>query len=248
MVKQNKQPIIGISMCLDEVRFRTGIRYSVIRHEYGEQVRASGGQPIFLENTIDPEVAAGLCDGIIISGGEDIEPSFYGQADKHTKIQEPADRTEWERKLIDACDRKGISILGVCYGMQLLNVHYGGTLYQDMQAEKGDVIDHGSSAASCLQRVQFNQDFLSFQQGDSVETAHRHHQAVREIAQGFEVIATTNDGIVEAIAGHGHYGIQWHSESDGTAPSIYGSFVALCAGEAPESLGLSPSPEVSPGY
>lgn len=232
-------------MCLDEVRFRKGIQYSVIRHEYGEQVRASGGQPIFLENTIDPTVAAELCDGIIISGGEDIEPSFYGQEDEHTKIREPAERTEWERKLIEACDKKGIRILGVCYGMQLLNVHYGGTLYQDMKAQRDDILDHGSSDGSVVQRVKFSDDFLSFQKDDSVATAHRHHQAVRDMAHGFKAIAIAEDGIIEAIAGRGHYGIQWHSESDGTAPMIYGSFVALCAGEIDPDLVLAPAPEVA---
>jgi putative glutamine amidotransferase len=230
-------------MCLDEVRFRKGIRYSVIRHEYGEQVRASGGQPIFLENTIDPEIAAELCDGIIISGGEDIDPSFYGQENKHTKIREPVERTGWERKLIDACDKKGINVLGVCYGMQLLNVHYGGTLYQDMLAEKGDIIDHGSSDASVMQRVRFAADFLGFSKGDFVETAHRHHQAVNQLAAGFTAIASAEDGVIEAIAGRGHYGIQWHSESDGTAPTIYGSFIALCAGETEAEYAYDPAPE-----
>jgi putative glutamine amidotransferase len=245
MGKQNKQPVIGISMSLDEARFRKGIQYSVIRHEYGEQVRASGGQPIFLENTIDPEVAAGLCDGIIISGGEDIEPSFYGQEDMHTIIREPAMRTEWERKLIDACDKKGIHILGVCYGLQLLNIHYGGTLYQDMMIQKGDTLDHGSSAGSVMQRVTFADNFLSFEKGDSVETAHRHHQAIHDIAKGFKATAITEDGVVEAIAGHGHYGIQWHSESDGTAPNIYGSFIALCAGKSETDVALDPASETA---
>jgi putative glutamine amidotransferase len=245
MVKQNKQPIIGISMCLDEQLVRKGIRYSIIRHEYGESVRAAGGQPIFLEGTIDPEVAVGLCDGIIISGGEDIDPSFYGQENRNLGYMEPRDRTEWEQKLIAAADKKGIRILGVCYGMQLLNIHYGGTLYQDIYKEHGTTTVHGESGNSSMNRVQFNKDFLSFSKGDNVETAHRHHQAVHKIAKGFEVIAAADDGIVEAIAGHGHYGIQWHSESDGTAPAIYGSFIALCAGATEADLNLSPLPETA---
>lgn len=224
---------------------REGVNYSFIRREYGEEVRAQGGQPIFLDSTIDPAVAAELCDGIIISGGADIDPAFYGQAPTHSKKFEPRDRTEWEHKLIAACDQKGIHILGVCYGLQLLNVHYGGTLYQDIAAEQGTTKDHGTSGGSVMQRVQFADDFLSFAKGDSVETAHRHHQAARDIAKGFTVIAQTEDGIVEAIAGHGHYGIQWHSESDGTAPAIYGSFIALCAGESAANLALNPLPEAA---
>jgi putative glutamine amidotransferase len=245
MGTQNKQPIIGISMCLDERLVRKGIRYSIVRHEYGESVRAAGGQPIFLEGTIDPEVAAELCDGIIISGGEDINPKLYGEKQPLPHATEPTDRTEWERKLVDACDRYGVKILGVCYGSQLLNFHYGGTLVQDIASEKTKALDHGSSDGSVMQRVRFQNDFLSFAKGDYVETAHRHHQAVGKLAPGFMATAVADDGVIEAIAGHGHFGIQWHSESDGTAPAIYGSFIRLCAGETESDLALSPFPETA---
>jgi putative glutamine amidotransferase len=245
MRAHNKQPIIGISMCLDERLVRPGVRYSIIRSEYARSVRAAGGQPIFLENHIDPAVAVELCDGIIISGGEDIEPEFYGQANRLGKNMEPAERTAWDLKLIDAADKAGVHILGVCYGLQLLNVHYGGTLYQDISAEQGTGTFHGDSEGSAMQRVQFAHDFLSFAKGDSVETAHRHHQAVNRLAKGFDIVAVTDDGIVEAIAGHGHYGIQWHSESDGTAPAIYGAFVALCAGQPQAEFEYDPAPEAA---
>lgn len=230
-------------MCLDNGQLiRKGVDYSIIRREYGQEVRSAGAQPIFLDNTIDPVFAAQLCDGIIISGGEDIDPAFYGQAATHIGKSEPAERTAWERRLIDACDKNATRILGVCYGMQLLNVHYGGTLYQDIHAEQGTATDHGSSAQHATQRVRFASDFLSFQAGDKVATAHRHHQAVRTIAKGFTPAASTADGIVEAIAGHGHFGIQWHAEADGTAPSIYGSFVALCCQPA-QTMVLAPALE-----
>jgi putative glutamine amidotransferase len=245
MGKKHKQPIIGISMCLDERLVRPGVRYSIIRSEYARSVRAAGGQPVFLENHIDPAVAVELCDGIIISGGEDIEPALYGQKQSVEHATEPSDRTVWERKLIDACDKKGVHILGVCYGSQLLNWHYGGTLLQDIASQQPDAIDHGSSEGSVMQRVKFASDFLSFQKGDYVETAHRHHQAVGDLAPGFSAVAIADDGVVEAIAGKGHFGIQWHSESDGTAPAIYGAFVALCAGEPTPELDYDPAPEAA---
>jgi putative glutamine amidotransferase len=232
-------------MCLDERLVRPGVRYSIIRSEYARSVRAAGGQPIFLENHIDPEVAAEMCDGIIISGGEDIDPALYGQKQTMQHAIEPSERTEWERKLIDACDKQGIHILGVCYGSQLLNFHYGGSLRQDIASEQAGALDHGSSDGSVMQRVKFAQDFLSFQKGDYVETAHRHHQAVGELAPGMSAVAVADDGVVEAIAGHGHYGIQWHAESDGTAPAIYGAFVALCAGQTEAEFDYDPAPEAA---
>lgn len=225
---KHQKPIIGITLSYDKSGLvREGIDYNLIRREYGEQVRAAGASPIFLDNTIDADVAAELCDGIIISGGEDINPSFYEETIEPVKILEPFERTLWERQLIRACDKRGKHVLGICYGAQLLNVHYGGTLYQDISNELGTNLDHGSSEASVLHDVTFQTDFLGFETGSEVEAASRHHQAVKKLAPGFVIAAQTSDGVVEAIAGHGHYGVQWHAESDATAPIIYKSFVEL---------------------
>lgn len=226
-------------------QMREGIDYNFVRREYGQAVMTAGGQPIFLDNTINPRVAAELCDGVIISGGDDIYPKIYGQKPASTFPYEPTERTLWERRLIEACDHAGVRVLGVCYGMQVLNVHYGGTLYQDIHKEQGTTMQHGSQTTSDMQRVTFAKDFLSFAKGDSVQTAHRHHQAVKQLGKGFTSIAKTDDGIVEAIAGHGHFGIQWHSESDGTAPDIYGAFVALCAGEPEIATASDLAPETT---
>lgn len=223
---------------------RPGVNYSLIRREYGEELKAAGAQPIFLDPCIDPAVAVRLCDGIVISGGEDIDPSLYG-ADASSKmgITEPIERTAWERELIAECDRKGVPILGVCYGGQLLNIHYGGTLYQDIAADYGSELNHGTSGAATQHDISFEQDFLGFKGGEVVPTAHRHHQAVRDLAPDFQVIARASDGTIEAIAGHGHYGIQWHAESDGTASKIYGAFVLACSSSlaAPRLTDLVPA-------
>lgn len=223
------RPIIGITMCYDKSgQIHEGVEYSFIRREYGEAVRKAGGEPVFLELSIDPVIAAELCDGIVISGGHDIDPAFYGQAKKHIELQEPPERTQWERHLIRRCDEKGVPIFGVCYGSQLLNVHYGGTLYQDIHKEGVAHIDHGSSFGPATHEVKFAADFLGFHQGQKAETVSRHHQAVHELAPGFTAIATSSDGVVEAIAGNGHFGVQWHAESDGTSATLYSAFVKYC--------------------
>lgn len=224
------QPIIGITMCYDQGQaIRPGVDYSFIRREYGEEVRRAGGQPIFLDPSIDPRVAAEVCQGVIISGGEDIDPDFYGQepAPQLGRL-EPRPRTDWERRLISACDQVSRPILGICYGAQLLNVHYGGSLYQDIGSQTASQIDHGSSAAAALHRVTMERQLLGFSAGQVLESNSRHHQAVRDLAPGFEVAARADDGVIEAIVGRGHWGIQWHPESDGTAPQVYGAFVAAC--------------------
>ena len=241
------QPIIGITMAMDTADLiRKGIEYSYIRYEYGEQVKAAGGQPIFLDATIDPATAARICDGIVISGGHDLHPGTYGQEINNLGGDiEPLTRTEWERELIDACDWAGVPILGVCYGSQLLNAHYGGTLYQDILRDRPGTISHGEPTGNAMHEVTFASDFLGFESGEKANTAHRHHQAVAQIAPGFKAIATAPDGTIEAIAGRGHYGIQWHAESDGTAGRIYSAFIATCTVDelAPSLANLIPETE-----
>lgn len=235
---QNKQMIIGVTMALDNYgKIHEGINYSYIRRDYGLALKEAGAHPIFFEEGIDPFVAASLCDGIIISGGEDIDPSLYGEECRTKGIIEPKARTLWERELIDACDEHGVPILGICYGQQLLNIHYGGTIYQDIVTEVENHVDHGNSYAAQMHKVSFHADSLGFEKGHEVTSASRHHQAVKDIAPGFEVVARAEDGVIEAIKGRGHYGIQWHPESDGTAGQIYGAFVDAC--RQPESFALT---------
>ncbi|HET8884245.1 MAG TPA: gamma-glutamyl-gamma-aminobutyrate hydrolase family protein, partial [Candidatus Saccharimonadales bacterium] len=145
---------------------------------------------------------------------------------------EPRVRTDWERQLIAACDEWNRPILGVCYGEQLLNVHYGGTLYQDIATECNSDLDHGKSEQSVHHEVTFEQDFLGIQAGQKLPVAARHHQAIRDTAPGISVVARAADGGIEAIEGHGHYGVQWHAESDDTAPTIYGAFIQKCITQA----------------
>ena len=238
MKAKSKKPVIGVTLgYAQEDLIIPGVQHNFIRREYGEQLRKAGASPLFLDASIDPVVAATLCDGIVISGGEDIQPSFYGVQQQSGRKIEPTERTTWERELIRACDARGKHILGICYGTQLLNVHYGGTLYQEISVEVENTINHGATEKMAMHRVQFKQDFLGYQAKDDVMTGCRHHQAVKDLAPGFSIAAAAPDGIIEAITGHGHFGVQWHAEADGTAETIYTSFVSLVARRRPTVRG-----------
>lgn len=224
------QPIIGVTMGIDENLVQAGIEYSFIRRQYGQALRRVGAQPIFIDPSIDPQVAAKLCDGLVISGGQDIDPSLYGQELSSDGKLEPRSRIDWEYGLIAEFEKLGQPILGVCYGNQLLNVYHGGTLYQDIGAEVGDGVAHGSTLDQATHDVTFEIDFLGFRSGDKKPVAARHHQAVRELGEGFVVAAKSEDGVVEAISSpeRNQYGVQWHTESDDSADQIYGEFISKC--------------------
>ncbi|MEP6710569.1 MAG: gamma-glutamyl-gamma-aminobutyrate hydrolase family protein [Candidatus Saccharibacteria bacterium] len=230
--------LIAITMCLDKTDLiNPGVEYNYIRREYGEAIKQAGGQPLFVDSSINPGVVASMCDGIIISGGYDIHPTFYQQEMFATEQLEPSERTHWERQLIDACDDENVPILGICYGSQLLNVHYGGTLFQDIAGEHGSKLNHGNSSDAAIHDVTFTNRMLGFKKGQIMPSTARHHQAVRELAPGFKAVAFADDGIIEAIVGRGHYGVQWHPESDETAGLVYGAFIDECLKRArPKTL------------
>jgi putative glutamine amidotransferase len=236
MVQKNTKTVIGIVPGFDEGQLftlgdPTGRVY--LRRDYLEAIANAGAVPLILHPEMDFDDALALCDGVVISGGLDIDPAYYEhQVSEHIKLREPSERFMWEKRLIEACDASDTPILGVCYGMQRLNIHYGGTLIQDIPHLIPDPIDHNNT----LHEVTLAQPFLGLRSRVTYLVNSRHHQSLGVIAKGFKIRARTSDGVIEAFEGRGHYGVQWHPESDGTAARIYGSFAELCGQSVPESL------------
>ncbi len=227
MTQTKTQPIIGIAPSFDDGTVIPGkpIDRIFLRRDYTQILAAVGATPLILNPDMSLMSIIALCDGIIISGGEDIDPSRYGaQRFPQTRRTEPAERFEWETELIEACDEAHTPILGICYGMQRLNVHYGGTLIQDIPTYLPENIGHDNT----LHTVTFEHEFLGMKEKGIHEINSRHHQAVEYLADGFTACAVAPDGIVEAIEGRGHYGMQWHPESDETGAHVYRVFIEKC--------------------
>ncbi len=150
----NESPVIGITVSIDHGKIiRKNHDYLYVKKAYSETVKKAGGQPILISPDLTAEVAAEICDAIIISGGDDIPPSLYGEPVEAEINQESAERIRWERRVLDLFVQSESPLLGVCYGMQLINVHFGGSLYQDLHAGFENALDHGGLGKATSHRV-----------------------------------------------------------------------------------------------
>ena len=226
--------IIGISGGSTSIE---GFVRSGINEMYVKAVIAAGAAPVLLPITSDQqaiEAMVGLCDGIILSGGVDIHPCHYHE--EILQVCEDFDvfRDDFEYKLLDVALSKNIPILGICRGSQMLNVYFGGTLYQDLSLKADCKIMHrqkGSRGFPC-HRIDVRPDtFLSriYQSGDLVNSYH--HQAVKDLAKPFTLVATSDDGVVEAFENSEMhiYAVQFHPEmmieNDPKAKEIFVQFI-----------------------
>lgn len=161
-----------------------------------------------------------LIDGLLLTGGYDVNPNLYGEH-PHPKLQALfPKRDTFELSLIEAAINKGIPILGICRGMQLLNVYFGGTLYQDLDSQYGnDMIQHvqPSSFDIPIHWVNVAEDsYLHQITGDKLMVNTFHHQGIKDLANGLRSVATTADGMIEAVeaidSSMDILALQWHPE------------------------------------
>lgn len=222
-----KSPLIGITVSIDHGKvIRKNLDYFYIKRAYSETVRRAGGRAILITPDLDPEAVIDLCDGIIISGGDDLPPALYGEQEHSLINLESEERINWERKLIDMFSSNEKPLLGVCYGLQLINVHFGGKLLQDIHRHKPDAIDHGGLGKVTSHEVEIDKESFLFPLfGHSVSVSSNHHQAIKELAPQFVVAARASDGIIEAIQWKSIFAVEWHPESDTTGHAIYKHFI-----------------------
>ncbi|HEY0872357.1 MAG TPA: gamma-glutamyl-gamma-aminobutyrate hydrolase family protein [Vicinamibacterales bacterium] len=221
------QPTIGITRCsaLDD---------------YVASIEASGGRARVLEVSESPKTLLGEIHGLLLTGGGDIDPAFYGE-DRHESIEdaEPG-RDEFEIDLARRAMEANLPLLAICRGAQVLNVAAGGTLVQDIPSAVRTELPHSIARpkdhvahdvrvvpSSNLERV-----LGSAVVANTCRVNSRHHQSVARVGQNLVASATAPDGVVEAIEAPSAtfcLGVQWHPENfwrTGEFKPLFDAFIA----------------------
>lgn len=195
--------------------------YIGINTEYVRLIERSGGHPVMIPILEDLDLIDRIVkslDAVVLAGGADIHPIIYGEDPNPNLGDVCLDRDETELAIITAAIKYGKPILGICRGLQLLNCHFGGTLYQDIFSQVPDVIGHMSPSTNFdfTHSINLDEDgFLYEIMGkDRMLVNSTHHQAIKKLGEGFKVVAKASDGIIEAIENRDKkiFAVQFHPE------------------------------------
>jgi putative glutamine amidotransferase len=233
-------PLIGLTTYREEAAW--GVwrqRADVLPAQYSAAIEATGGVPVLLPPLGLPEAAAVVVarlDGLVISGGADVDPGRYGE-DAHPRTASwRADRDAWETALLDAADAAALPVLGVCRGMQVMAVRAGGVLDQHVPA----LVDHeehspGADAFGEIAVSTTPGSRLSDLVGAELSVSCHHHQSVRT-HPGFDAVAHAADGTLEDMEishqGQGErfcVGVQWHPETEADVGLLAGLVAAAAS-------------------
>jgi putative glutamine amidotransferase len=245
-------PRIGITGSV--APHRIGTRRAFLNEPYLTGVRDAGGLPLVLTPAHQGESLRALyewLDGLMLTGGEDVEPARYGEAVRHPSVESVPERDALEFQLIEWALADGLPVLAICRGIQVLNVALGGTLSQDLATEPGHPggVAHNQAALDPpVPRVQPSHpvtvlpgSFLAGLVGEGERAVNSmHHQGIKALAPALVPVGHAPDGLVEAVEAEDPapsgflVGVQWHPEelARGGDPASRRLFEALVTAAA----------------
>ena len=225
---------------------RTGVNSAYVR-----SVLAAGGVPVILSPLLGPSYAMRALDGIeglLLTGGEDLDPAWYGTAPSPRLDPPSRERDLFELAAFAAARQRELPILGICRGIQLVNVALGGTLFQDLPTERPGAVDHyptaGRDARTHAVRLEPGSRAAAALGVTSLTVNSFHHQAPDRLGSGLVASGWSEDGLVEALESGTEapwlLAVQWHPEemhADSAAPER-GLFRALVEAAGREAAAL----------
>ncbi len=230
------KPIIGLTGAITDDFFTS------IFAPYTKAIEMAGGVPLLLPYTQNADTLddfAALCDGFLLTGGADIDPTRYGERPLSACGALQQNRDALELALLDRVLKTDKPVLGICRGAQVLNVALGGTLYQDIPTQCPSQLAHNQSEGmfdhSHEVDVLPSTPLFDLLAHSRVVTNSFHHQAVKQPGRGLAVMARADDGVIEALYHTAHPYMrlyQWHPErlcpKDAVHRALFDDFVAAC--------------------
>ena len=243
-MQKNMTPLIGIPAHPTISDYRGGkATIQTCGENYLNSVAAVGGTPLIVPIYDDPEALdryTALCDGFLIPGGIDVNPICYGETPHPLLGQCRLDFDKYQLHFIERMRASGKPILAVCRGIQIINVAYGGTLYQDVSLHGPETMHHYQqdvTPGGASHRVTIEQDSILYRlYGGELWTNSFHHQSIKDLGAGLRITARAEDGIIEAVEATDHpylHAVQWHPESffvrkDNYMLAIFEDFIKQC--------------------
>jgi putative glutamine amidotransferase len=234
------KPVIGIG---SDVLQTPGERERSFAYlTYCEAVRRAGAIPLVIPpQPENAEEVLSRIDGLLLAGGYDCDPTAYGEESHHTV--EPMDprRQSNDLALAEAARKRGVPTLGICLGLQVMNVAAGGKLIQDIDSEHDTEIRHASKPENRGRHdviIEQGTHLASVVPAAELNVNSSHHQAVGEVGEGLRVTAHAPDGIVEGLEDPRHpfyLGVQWHPEDmtgEESASTLFAAFIEAARRQA----------------
>ncbi len=219
-----RPPLIGVTGYADRSARPPNVSVFAVAKTYIAAVSLGGGTPVIIPPYLEPDLLRGAfegIDGLILSGGGDIHPSFFGEIDGGLLWRVDKKRDQGELALATWALEEKMPTLAICRGVQALNVAAGGTLIQDIPTEHPKALSHSSVAGRPQSKIAHVVDVESDSHladmigAGEVGVNSAHHQALKVIGDQLTVVARARDGIIEGVEARDHpfcIGVQWHPE------------------------------------
>jgi putative glutamine amidotransferase len=217
-------PVIGITASIDHRSAAFGETYSLTR-KYAEGVLQAGGVPLIVPHNLGEEalrVVLDRVDGVLLSGGGDIDPALFGEGPHTATCEIESDRDRVEVTLARWVVTRDMPFLAICRGIQVLNVALGGSLVQDIPSQVPDALQHSFDRTTTPRdylahpvKIDPSSQLARVMQLEVAQTNSWHHQSIKQAADKLLVTAVAPDGVIEAVEVPGRryaIGVQWHPE------------------------------------